>query len=50
MAFTDMRSLEVLSDLAEPVQADYRKPQLKADSLDTLLPVTQHIDSIIKGL
>lgn len=45
MAFTDER--ERHEDEQEPSVADYRTEQLKADKLTTLIPMTQHIDSII---
>ena len=47
MAFTNDRNREVLVDQPEPQQSDFRKPQLKRDSLNTLSPIIKHIDNII---
>ena len=46
-AFADERLNEVDINSAEPVQSDYRKAPLNADSLTTLRPVKLRIDSII---
>ena len=48
-AFADERLNEVDINSAEPVQSDYRKAPLNADSLTTLRPVKLRIDSIIHG-
>ena len=47
MSFTRIRERKVDFDENEPTVADYRTKQLKADSLTTLQPLVQHIDSII---
>ena len=47
MAFTDERSRDITIDKEEPKQIDFRTDQLKPDSLTTLRPIMQHIDSII---
>lgn len=47
MAFTDERSRDISIDKEEPKQIDFRTDQLKPDSLTTLRPIMQHIDSII---
>ena len=47
MAFTDERSRYIVIDKKEPQQADFRTGLLNPDSLTTLRPVIQHIDSII---
>ena len=49
-AFADERLKEVDIDNVEPVQASYRTKKLNADSMTTLRPIKQHIDSIIRGL
>ena len=49
-AFADERLKEVDIDDVEPVQASYRTKKLNADSMTTLRPIKQHIDSIIRGL
>lgn len=48
-AFADERLNEVDIDEVEPVQSQFRKKTLKADSLNTLRPIKLHIDSIIQG-
>ena len=48
-AFADERLNEVDINSAEPVQSDYRKAPLNADSLTTLRPVKLRIDSVIHG-
>lgn len=48
-AFADERLNEVDINSAEPVQSDYRKAPLNADSMNTLRPVKLRIDSIIHG-
>ena len=48
-AFADERLNEVNINEVEPVQAQFRKKTLKADSLNTLRPIKLHIDSIIQG-
>ena len=47
MAFTDVRSQDISIDKQEPKQVDFRTDQLNPDSLTTLRPLTQHIDSIL---
>lgn len=47
MAFTNDRDREVNTQIPEPMQSDFRKPQLKRDSLKTLGPIIKHIDDII---
>ena len=47
IAFTDKRAHENMTDKAEPTQADFRTDTLKPDSLYTLRPIIQHIDSIL---
>ena len=47
MAFTDQRSQEVAVNKKSPTQADFRTDLLKPDSLHTLRPFIQHIDSVI---
>ena len=47
MEYTNKRKLEILTDEEEPEQIT--TSQLKRDSLTTLRPIIQHIDSIIKG-
>ncbi len=49
MAFTDERSRDITIDKEEPKQVDFRTDLLKPDSLTTLRPIMQHIDSIIHG-
>lgn len=46
-AFTEKRDREIEVSKPEPMQSDFRKPQLNRDSLTTLRPLIQHIDSII---
>lgn len=48
-AFADERLNEVNINEVEPVQSQFRKKTLKADSLNTLRPIKLHIDSIIQG-
>ena len=48
-AFADERLNEVDIDEVEPVQSQFRKKTLMADSLNTLRPIKLHIDSIIQG-
>ena len=48
-AFADERLNEVNINEVEPVQSQFRKNTLKADSLNTLRPIKLHIDSIIQG-
>ncbi len=48
-AFADERLNEVNIDEVEPVQSQFRKKPLTADSLNTLRPIKLHIDSIIHG-
>ena len=48
-AFADERLKEVDINEVEPTQAQFRTQPLKADSLNTLRPIKQHIDSIIHG-
>lgn len=48
-AFADERLNEVNINQVEPVQSQFRKKTLKADSLNTLRPIKLHIDSIIQG-
>lgn len=48
-AFADERLNEVDIDEVEPVQSQFRKKTLKADSLNTLRTIKLHIDSIIQG-
>ena len=50
MAFTDERSQSIHVNEEEPKQSDFRRNQLHIDSLTTLRPMIQHIDSIMKGL
>ena len=50
MGFTKIRGREVDFGEKEPTVSDFRTEQLMADSLTTLRPMTQHIDSIMKGL
>lgn len=47
MAFTDERSRDIVIDKKEPQQADFRTDLLTPDSLTTLRPLIQHIDSLI---
>lgn len=47
MKFTESRLKDVDQLIREPQQADFRKPQLKVDSLSTLRPIILHFDSII---
>lgn len=47
MEFTNERDREVNTQISEPMQSDFRKPQLKRDSLKTLSPIIKHIDNII---
>ena len=47
MDFTEARSKDVELNIAKPMQQDYRKAQLKVDSLKTLKPIMQHFDSIM---
>ena len=46
-AFTQKRALEADNSKPAPLQSDFRKPQLNRDSLTTLRPLIQHIDSVI---
>ncbi len=48
MEFTDQR--ERKDDGNEPTISEFRTKQLSPDSLTTLQPMIQHIDSIMKGL
>ena len=48
-AFADERLNEVDIDEVEPVQSQFRKKTLMADSLNTLRTIKLHIDSIIQG-
>lgn len=48
-AFADERLNEVNIDEVEPVQSQFRKKPLKADSLNTLRPIKLRIDSIMHG-
>ena len=48
MEFTDQR--ERKDDGNEPTVSEFRTKQLSPDSLTTLQPMIQHIDSIMKGL
>ena len=48
MDFTDER--EQKDDSNEPTVSEFRTKQLSPDSLTTLQPMIQHIDSIMKGL
>ena len=48
MDFTDQR--ERKDDGNEPTVSEFRTKQLSPDSLTTLQPMIQHIDSIMKGL
>lgn len=47
--FTDMRTKDIQFGKEEPAVSDFRKPQIKKDSLYTLRPLQQHIDSILRG-
>ena len=49
MAFADERLNEVDIDETEPYQSQFRKKPLQAESLNTLRPIKQHIDSVIHG-
>ena len=49
MAFTDKRTRAINLSEKEPMQSDFRKDPLRRDSLNTLRPLIQHIDSVIKG-
>ncbi len=49
MAFTDERSRDIQVPMKEPKQIDFRTDTLNPDSLTTLRPIIQHIDSIIHG-
>ena len=49
MAFTDERARTINMTDKEPQQSDFRTDTLCADSLTTLRPLIQHIDSIMKG-
>lgn len=48
-AFADQREKDFDMSDSAPRQSQFRTKPLKADSLTTLLSVSQHIDSIIKG-
>ena len=50
IGFTKKRVSEVDFGENEPSVSDFRTEQLNADSLTTLTPMIQHIDSIMKGL
>lgn len=47
MAFTDERSRDIKINKEEPQQIDFRTEPLNKDSLTTLRPIIQHIDSIL---
>ena len=49
MEFTDKRNTKINIEEKEPTQADFRTAPLKVDSLTTLGPIKQHIDSILTG-
>ena len=49
IAFTEEHANDLAEGLVMPQQSDYRKPQLKRDSLSTLRPVIMHFDSILQG-
>ena len=48
-AFADQREKDFDMSESAPRQSQFRTKPLKADSLTTLRPISQHIDSIIKG-
>ena len=48
-AFADQRERDIDTSDSAPRQSQFRTKPLKADSLTTLRPISQHIDSIIKG-
>ena len=48
-AFADQRKRDIDLNDSAPQQAQFRTDPLKADSMTTLRPITQHIDSIMKG-
>ena len=48
-AFADQRERDIDMSDSAPRQSQFRTKPLKADSLTTLRPISQHIDSIIKG-
>ena len=48
-AFSDQRERDIDMSDSAPKQSQFRTKPLKADSLTTLRPISQHIDSIIKG-
>lgn len=50
MAFTDKREHDKAEEEPEPSISDFRKPQLNIDSLTTMRPMIQHIDSLMRGL
>lgn len=47
MAFTDERGRSINTPEEEPIQSSFRTKQLSVDSLTTLTPLIQHIDSIL---
>ena len=47
MAFTDERGRSINTAEEEPIQSSFRTKQLSVDSLTTLTPLIQHIDSIL---
>lgn len=47
MAFTDERGRSINTAEEEPIQSSFRTKQLSVDSLTTLAPLIQHIDSIL---
>ena len=49
VAFASERSRQLTIDTPEPAQSDFRTDTLRPDSLTTLRPLMQHIDSIMKG-
>ena len=49
LAFTDNRDSEIKLQESEPMQADFRREQLNRDSLTTLRPFIEHIDSVMHG-
>ena len=49
VAFASERSRQLMIDTPEPAQSDFRTDTLRPDSLTTLRPLMQHIDSIMKG-
>ena len=49
MAFASERSRQLMINIPEPAQSDFRTDTLKPGNLTTLRPIMQHIDSIIKG-